>query len=83
MLNVSEAAALELITQRHHHPIPHNLSSMHVLRLSKYLGSATENADGKYSLTINDAHAIFHRPHSKHLNAREITQLRHYLVDRV
>jgi hypothetical protein len=62
-----------------HHPVPHNLSWMDTLRLLSHLGSADEKADGKYSLMINGRHLIFHKPHTKHLDAREITDLRHYL----
>jgi hypothetical protein len=63
-----------------HHPVPHNLSWMDTLHLLTQLGSADEKADGKYSLRINDKHLIFHKPHSKHLDAREVTELRHYLA---
>ena len=63
-----------------HHPAPHNLSWMDVLRLLKHLGSADERTDGKYSLMINGHHLIFHKPHGKHLDARQITDLRHYFA---
>jgi hypothetical protein len=63
-----------------HHPVAHNLNWMDTLRLITHLGSATERADGKYFLTINRKHLIFHRPHGKHLDASEITELRHYLA---
>lgn len=63
-----------------HHPAPHNLGWMDTLRLLTHLGSAEKKADGKYSLTIKDKHLIFHKPHSKHLDAREVTELRHYLA---
>ena len=53
-----------------HHPVAHNLNWMDTLRLIKHLGSAIEKADGKYSLTINRKHLIFHRPHSKHHGAK-------------
>ncbi|MFZ3360467.1 MAG: hypothetical protein WA177_17075 [Xanthobacteraceae bacterium] len=62
-----------------HHPVPHNLSWMDALDLLTHLGSAEEKADGKYSLNINGKHLIFHKPHGKHLDAREVTGLRHYL----
>jgi hypothetical protein len=62
-----------------HHPVPHNLSWMDALHLLEHLGSAEEKADGKYSLTMKGQHVIFHKPHAKHLDAREITELRHYL----
>jgi hypothetical protein len=55
-----------------HHPAPHNLSWMDVLRLLKHLGSADERADGKYSLMINGHHLIFHKPHGKHLDASQV-----------
>jgi hypothetical protein len=61
-----------------HHPAPHNLGWMDVLRLLTHLGTADEKADGKYSLMINGKHLIFHKPHGKHLDARQITDLRHY-----
>jgi hypothetical protein len=63
-----------------HHPAPHNLSWMDTLGLLTHLGSAEEKADGKYSLTINGKHLIFHKPHGKHLDAREIAGLRHYFA---
>jgi hypothetical protein len=63
-----------------HHPVPHNLSWMDTLHLLTHLGSAEEKADGKYSLTIGGQHLIFHKPHSKHLDSRQITDLRHYLA---
>ena len=63
-----------------HHPVPHNLGWMDTLRLLTHLGSADEKADGKYSLTINGKHVVFHKPHSKHLNEREMIELRHYLI---
>jgi hypothetical protein len=63
-----------------HHPVPHNLSWMDTLNLLTHLGSAEEKADGKYSLTIKGQHLIFHKPHGKHLDAREVTELRHYLA---
>ena len=63
-----------------HHPVPHNLSWMDTLNLLTRLGSAEEKADGKYSLTIKGRHLIFHKPHGKHLDAREVTDLRHYLA---
>ena len=63
-----------------HHPIPHNLSWMDALHMLTHLGSAEEKADGKYSLTMKEQHLIFHKPHSKHLDVREITKLRHYLA---
>jgi hypothetical protein len=50
------------------------------LHLLTHLGSADEKTDGKYSLKINGEHLVFHRPHSKHLDAREITELRHFLA---
>ena len=62
-----------------HHPVPHNLSWLDALRLLAHLGSAEEKADGKYSLTINGSHVVFRKPHGKHLDAREVTELRHYL----
>jgi hypothetical protein len=63
-----------------HHPVPHNVSWMDTLHLLIHLESAEEKADGKYSLTIRGRHLIFHKPHGKHLDAREITELRHYLA---
>jgi hypothetical protein len=63
-----------------HHPVPHNLSWMDALHLLTHLGSADEKADGKYSLMINGTHLIFHKPHGKHLDAREVADLRHYLA---
>jgi hypothetical protein len=63
-----------------HHPVPHNLSWMDTLHLLTHLGSAEEKADGKYSLTMKGRHLIFHKPHGKHLDAREVTELRHYLA---
>ena len=63
-----------------HHPVPHNLSWMDTLRLLTHLGSAEEKADGKYSLTINGRHLIFHKPHSKILTRVRVTDLRHYLA---
>jgi hypothetical protein len=62
------------------HPVAHNLSWMDALRLVTHLGSAIETADGKYSLTINGKHLIFHRPHGKHFDAGETAELRRYLV---
>jgi len=62
------------------HPVPHNLSWMDAQHLLTHLGSAEEKADGKYSLTIEGQHLIFHKPHGKHLDAREVTDLRHYLA---
>jgi hypothetical protein len=63
-----------------HHPVPHNLSWMDALHLLTHLGSAEEKADGKYSLTMKGRHIIFRKPHGKHLDAREVTELRHYLA---
>jgi hypothetical protein len=63
-----------------HHPVAHNLSWMDALHLLTHLGSAEERADGKYSLMINGKHLIFHKPHGKHLDARQITDLRHYFA---
>jgi hypothetical protein len=62
-----------------HHPVPHNLNWMDVLRLLTHLGSAEEKSDGKYSLTIESHHVIFRKPHGKHLDAREVTELRQFL----
>jgi hypothetical protein len=61
-----------------HHPAPHNLGWMDVLRLLKHLGSADERADGKYSLMINGNHLVLHKPHGKHLDASQVADLRHY-----
>lgn len=63
-----------------HHPAVENLSWMDTFRLLTHLGSAEETADGKYSIRINGRHLIFRKPHSKHLNSREVTDLRHYLA---
>jgi hypothetical protein len=63
-----------------HHPAPHNLAWMDVLRLLNHLGSADERADGKYSLTINGNHLVLHKPHGKDLDASQVTDLRHYLA---
>jgi hypothetical protein len=63
-----------------HHPATHNLSWMDVLGLLTHLGSAEERADGKYSLTINGKHLVFHKPHGKQLDAHEISELRHYFA---
>jgi hypothetical protein len=63
-----------------HHPVPHNLSWMDALHLLSQLGSAEEKADGKYSLTMKGQHVIFRKPHGKHLDASEISELRHYLA---
>lgn len=63
-----------------HHPVPHNLSWMDTLRLLTHLGSADESADGNYSIRINGKHLVFHKPHGKHLDAREVTELRHYFA---
>lgn len=46
-----------------HDPVPQNLSWMDTLHLLMHLGSAEEKADGKYSLTMNNRHLIFHKPH--------------------
>jgi hypothetical protein len=62
-----------------HHPAPHNLSWRDTLRLLTHLGSADEQADGKYSLRIGGKHLIFRKPHDKHLDPREIAELRQYL----
>jgi hypothetical protein len=62
------------------HPVPHNLSWMDALGLLTHLGSVDERADGKYSLTINGKHLVFHKPHGKDLDARQITDLRHYFA---
>jgi hypothetical protein len=61
-----------------HHPAPHNLGWMDVLRLLKHLGSADERADGKYSLTTNGNRLVLHKPHGKHLDASQVADLRHY-----
>jgi hypothetical protein len=61
-----------------HHPVPHNLHWMDTLRLLTHLGTAEENTDGKYSIRINGKHLVLHKPHSKQLDAREVTELRHY-----
>ncbi len=53
---------------------------MDALRLLTHLGSADENADGKYSIRINGKHVVFHKPHGKQLDASEVTELRHYLA---
>jgi hypothetical protein len=63
-----------------HHPVPHNLSWRDALELLTHLGTAEEKADGKYSLRVNGKHLIFHKPHSKQLDAHEVTGLRHYLA---
>jgi hypothetical protein len=63
-----------------HHPAPHNLAWMDVLRLLKHLGSTDERADGKYSLTINGNHLVLHKPHGKDLDASQVTDLRHYFA---
>jgi hypothetical protein len=63
-----------------HHPVAHNLSWMDTLHLLTHLGSAEEKADGKYSLTMKGRHLIFRKPHNKHLDAQEITELRAYLA---
>jgi hypothetical protein len=63
-----------------HHPVPHNLSWMDTLHLLTHLGSAEERADGKYSLMINGKHLVFHKPHDKHLDARQVSDLRHYFA---
>ncbi len=63
-----------------HHPAAHNLSWMDALDLLTHLGSAEEKGDGKYSLTINGKHIVFHKPHNKQLDAHEISELRRYLV---
>ena len=63
-----------------HHPAAHNLSWMDALDLLTHLGSAEEKADGKYSLTLNGKHVVFHKPHNKQLDAHEISELRRYLV---
>jgi hypothetical protein len=62
------------------HPVPHNLSWMDTLRLLTHLGSAEEKPDGKYSLTVKGKHVVFHKPSGKHLDGREVTELRHYLT---
>jgi len=62
------------------HPVPRNLSWTDALRLLTHLGSADEKADGKYALKINGKHIVFRKPHSKHLNASEISELRHFLI---
>ena len=53
---------------------------MDALHLLTHLGSAEEKADGKYLLTMKGQRLIFHKPHGKHFDAREITELRHYLA---
>jgi hypothetical protein len=63
-----------------HHPAPQNLSWLEVLRILTHLGSADEKTDGKYSLTINGNHLIFHKSHGKHLDARQVSDLRHYFA---
>jgi hypothetical protein len=63
-----------------HHPVPHNLSWADVLHMLRHVGSAEEKADGKFSLQVGGKHLVFHKPHGKHLEAREIDELRHYLA---
>lgn len=74
------AADRQTLAAIFHHPVAQNLSWMDALRLMTHLGSAIEKADGKYSLTVNRKHLIFHKPHSKHLDATEVTELRRYLA---
>jgi hypothetical protein len=62
------------------HPASHNVEWHDAAALIVEVGSITEEANGRFTVTIGDATQIFDRPRGKDLDVQQIVDLRKMLT---
>jgi hypothetical protein len=62
------------------HPASHNIEWHDAAALVVEIGSITESANGRYTITIGDETQIFDRPRGKDLDVQQIVDLRKMLT---
>jgi hypothetical protein len=62
------------------HPASHNIEWHDAAALIVEIGSITEEANGRYTVTIGDETQIFDRPRGKDLDVQQIVDLRKMLT---
>lgn len=62
------------------HPASHNIEWHDAAALIVEIGSITEGANGRYTVTIGDETQIFDRPRGKDLDVQQIVDLRKMLT---
>jgi len=62
------------------HPTSHNIEWHDAAALIVEIGSITEVANGRYTVTIGDETQIFDRPRGKDLDVQQIVDLRKMLT---
>jgi len=62
------------------HPTSHNIEWHDAAALIVEIGSITEEANGRFSVTIGDETQIFDRPRGKDLDVQQIVDLRKMLT---
>jgi hypothetical protein len=62
------------------HPTSHNIEWHDAAALIVEIGSITEGANGRYTVTIGDETQIFDRPRGKDLDVQQIVDLRKMLT---
>jgi hypothetical protein len=62
------------------HPTSHNIEWHDAAALIVEIGSITEEANGRYTVTIGDETQIFDRPRGKDLDVQQIVDLRKMLT---
>jgi hypothetical protein len=62
------------------HPISHNLEWTAVVTLVGHLGHVEERSNDEFVFQIEGEKHDLHKPHTKHLTAPEVIDLRHFMV---
>jgi hypothetical protein len=70
-----------LLSDIFHHPTSNNLSGREVVAFIGRIGSAKENANGKWNFALDGREAIFLQPQHKDMDPREVERLRHLMQD--
>jgi hypothetical protein len=60
------------------HPLAHNLAWTDVVALVKHVGHVEERSDNEFVFEIAGQKQHIHKPHSNHLTAPELMELRHF-----
>ena len=61
------------------HPIAHNLAWMDVITLMRRIGTVEERSNQVFVFQIGNEKHDTHKPHTKHLTAPEVIDLRHFM----
>jgi hypothetical protein len=62
------------------HPVSHNVEWRAALSLLEQVATVTERHDGKFEVSAAGQTVVLRRPHGKDLDAEQVVDLRHLLI---